>query len=210
MHSCAASGSKKSWVRTYWKKRNRKTLGPCLPFWGFWGRLYQKRNLSANPLEGCQVAAVSHRAVNSLGFERSFWSCEKHTSRSSKSHEIMMNDCWFKDWKQPSRLLCTPWSKLETIQQTKAKSSADIFIEASWMAGLSRRNSSVSPTESDLDHDITHFQRTQHPIQAAENVCISRMLEGLMACNQWIRTSVRNRQRGHTCNKKTTVYKNKP
>ena len=33
------------------KERHGTTVGPCLSFGGFWGHLYQKKNLSANPLQ---------------------------------------------------------------------------------------------------------------------------------------------------------------
>ena len=101
-------------------------------------------------------------------------------------------------------------------------------MEASWMAGLNRRNSSV-PTESPVLTQTESVQETPGDhgprcnlncslhswlhadslhIQAAENVCISRMLAGLMACNQCNQTSLSNCQRGHRCNNWTTIYIN--
>ena len=49
-----------------------------------------KRKLSGNPLQGCQVAAVSHRAVNSLGFKRSFLKLRETYLKIIWNHDNMI------------------------------------------------------------------------------------------------------------------------
>ena len=219
--------------RDHRKEGHGKTVGPCLSFGGFWGHLYQKKNLSANPLQGCQAAAVSHRAVNSLGFKRSFWSWEKHIS---KSYEIMMYDPWFKDWKHLETIFWTaiyspvqvgdnPWQSNKLRQNRPPTSSWRLLGWQDLIEETPQSQQNQSPvltqTESVQETPGDHGPRCNlncslhswlHAdslhIQAAENVCISRMLAGLMACNQCNQTSLSNCQRGHRCNNWTTIYIN--